>query len=165
MAYKTTTLFSFLTMAQGNGMWQWQYPNGFSTLMPQICVWLRMAHLGSYVWDFPFLFQVGLSVFLQQSQSFCPFILSLHMDSVCSLSSRVAILLIWKLGLPEIQTQELLGAGPVAQQLNSHTTLVAQDLWVWIPGVDLHAAHQAILWWHPCTKQRKIGSGVSSGPI
>ena len=28
----------------------------------------------------------------------------------------------------------------------------AQGLKVWIPGVDLHTAHQAMLWWRPTYK-------------
>ena len=31
----------------------------------------------------------------------------------------------------------------------THSTLVAWGSWVWIPGVDLHNAHETILWWHP----------------
>ena len=32
------------------------------------------------------------------------------------------------------------------------STLVAWGSWVQIPGVDLHAAHQAMLWWRPTYK-------------
>ena len=31
-------------------------------------------------------------------------------------------------------------------------TLVAWGLWVWILGVNLHTAHQAMLWRHPTQK-------------
>ena len=33
--------------------------------------------------------------------------------------------------------------------------LVAQGLQVWILGVDVHTAHQAILWQHPTQKNQK----------
>ena len=40
----------------------------------------------------------------------------------------------------------------------------ASGLWVWILGVDLHTAHQAVLWRRPIYKKwRRIGTGVSSG--
>ena len=29
---------------------------------------------------------------------------------------------------------------------------VAQGLWVWIPGMELHTTHQAMLWQHPTYK-------------
>ena len=34
----------------------------------------------------------------------------------------------------------------------SCSTTVAQGLWVQIPGMDVHPAHQAMLWWHPTYK-------------
>ena len=34
-------------------------------------------------------------------------------------------------------------------------TAEAWGSWVWIPGVDLHATHQATLWWHPTYKIKK----------
>ena len=51
---------------------------------------------------------------------------------------------------------------------SAHSALVAQGLQVQIPGMDLHTAHEAMLWRHPTykkKKQRKIGTDVSSGPI
>ena len=33
------------------------------------------------------------------------------------------------------------------------SALAAWGSWVWIPGVDLHAAHQAMLWWCPTNKK------------
>ena len=32
------------------------------------------------------------------------------------------------------------------------SALVAQGLWLWIPGADLHTTHQAMLWQHPSDK-------------
>lgn len=32
------------------------------------------------------------------------------------------------------------------------STLVAQGLQIWIPSMDLHTAHQAMLWRHPTYK-------------
>ena len=34
----------------------------------------------------------------------------------------------------------------------THSTSLAQDSWIWIQGMDLHAAHQAMLWQHPTYK-------------
>ena len=62
------------------------------------------------------------------------------------------------------------------------SALAAQGLQVWIPGVDLHAAHQAMLWWCPTYKMKEDGhrcwlsgnlqaergglaTDISSGPI
>ena len=60
---------------------------------------------------------------------------------------------------------------------------VARGSWVWIPGVDLHTFHQAVLWWHPTykveedwhrcylrdnlpqAKRRRLATDVSLGPI
>ena len=47
---------------------------------------------------------------------------------------------------------EVVGAGPVAQWLSSRTLLVQPGQPVRILGVDLHTAHQAMLWWHPTYK-------------
>ena len=47
-----------------------------------------------------------------------------------------------------------------------HSTSAAQSSWVWILGVDLHTAHQAVLWQCPTyKKQWKMGTGVSSGMV
>ena len=35
----------------------------------------------------------------------------------------------------------------------THSTLAAQGLLIQILGVDLHTAHQAMLWWRPTYKQ------------
>ena len=35
--------------------------------------------------------------------------------------------------------------------------LVAQGSWFWIPGADLHTAHQALLWRHPTYKIEEDG--------
>ena len=32
------------------------------------------------------------------------------------------------------------------------STSEAQGSWVWIPGIDLHTTHQAMLTWHPTYK-------------
>ena len=55
------------------------------------------------------------------------------------------------------------GAGPMAYWLNSvHSASVAT---VQFLGADLHHLSVAMLWWWPHTKQRKIGTDVSLGPI
>ena len=36
-----------------------------------------------------------------------------------------------------------------------HSASAAWGLWVWMLGVDLHIAHQAMLWWHPTYKIEK----------
>ena len=41
---------------------------------------------------------------------------------------------------------------------------VAQGSQIWIPGEDLHTAHQTMLWWCP-TQWRRIGTDVGSGTI
>ena len=38
-------------------------------------------------------------------------------------------------------------------------------LQVWIPGVDLHTAHQAMLWWRPIYKMEEDWHRFSSGTI
>ena len=39
----------------------------------------------------------------------------------------------------------------------AHSTSAAQDSGVWISGVDLHTAHQAMLWQHPTYKIEEDG--------
>ena len=34
----------------------------------------------------------------------------------------------------------------------AHSASVARGTWVWVPGTDLHTAHQAKLWRHPAYK-------------
>ena len=46
--------------------------------------------------------------------------------------------------------------------------LSALAAWGWqvqIPGVDLHAAHQALLWQHPTYKVEEDGHKCYSGPL
>ena len=57
------------------------------------------------------------------------------------------------------------GSGREVKFACSQHALAAQDLRVQIPGTDLPTAHRAMLWWRPTYKQRKIGTGVSSGTI
>ena len=38
------------------------------------------------------------------------------------------------------------------------STLAAQDWGVQILGVDMHNAHQAMLWWHPTYKTEEDGT-------
>ena len=47
------------------------------------------------------------------------------------------------------------------------SALVAWGSQDWIPGMDLHTAHQTMLWWLPTYKieERKTDTDVSSGPI
>ena len=47
----------------------------------------------------------------------------------------------------------------------AHSASAAQGSQVWIPGVDLHDVCQPCCGSIPHTKQRKIGTDVSSGPI
>ena len=47
------------------------------------------------------------------------------------------------------------------------STLAACGLWVWIPGANLHTAHQVMLWQHPTYKiegdrQQMLAQGQSS---
>ena len=39
----------------------------------------------------------------------------------------------------------------------AHSVSVAGGSKVWIPGMDLHTAHQAMLWWHPTYKVEEDG--------
>ena len=46
-----------------------------------------------------------------------------------------------------------------------HSVVVAQGSRVQIPGIDLHAAPQAMLWQHPKYKIEEDGTDVSSATI
>ena len=58
----------------------------------------------------------------------------------------VCLLIFYK----ELDGQEYyLGDGPVALVVKfAHSTSAARGSQVWIPGVDLHTTHQAMLWQH-----------------
>ena len=46
-----------------------------------------------------------------------------------------------------------------------HSTSLAQGSQVWILGVNLHTAHQAMMWWHHTYKTEEDGIDVNLGTI
>lgn len=94
-----------------------------------------MAQLGSYVWNFPFFFQMGSSSGVSVSAS----LFTLHMVLPHGVSKRGAILLTWKPGPPEMQKQQLLALPQEQGEYHFYSILLVREIF-W-PSPDLRRSH------------------------